>query len=131
MSKKKTIPCDKCGARIDHIPEKGPQCGEEIYYNMNPQLRLKLKNILNQAKAHRWVMIAHLFYITAFILNVFAFVINLASGMSFGYVFLIPAGFLILQILFIWFDKTSCLQSQKSSDGKAVVNFHHPDILWS
>jgi hypothetical protein len=44
--KKKTIACDNCGTRIDHIPEKCPKCGEIIYARMNPHLRDKIEKLL-------------------------------------------------------------------------------------
>jgi HEAT repeat protein len=39
MSKKKTIPCDRCGARLENIPEKCPHCGEIIRDRMDPFIR--------------------------------------------------------------------------------------------
>ena len=42
MAKKKTIACDRCGARIDHIPEKCPECGEIIYDRMDPHVRERI-----------------------------------------------------------------------------------------
>ncbi len=39
MRKKKTIACDRCGARIDHIPEKCPECGEILRDRMDPHVR--------------------------------------------------------------------------------------------
>lgn len=48
MSKKKTIPCDKCGARLDHIPEKCPHCGEEIAGRMDPRLMERIQKEFNR-----------------------------------------------------------------------------------
>ncbi len=39
---KRTIACDRCGARIDHIPKKCPECGEEIYDRMDPHIRERI-----------------------------------------------------------------------------------------
>jgi hypothetical protein len=46
MFKKKTIPCDRCGARFDHIPEKCPACGEIIRDRMDPHIREEIEQRL-------------------------------------------------------------------------------------
>ncbi len=43
MKNPKTIACDRCGARIDHIPEKCPECGEIIYDRMDPHVRERIQ----------------------------------------------------------------------------------------
>ena len=53
--KKKTIACDKCGARIDHIPEKCPECGEIIYDRMEPHVREEIEKCLHKSSiAKQW-----------------------------------------------------------------------------
>jgi DNA-directed RNA polymerase subunit RPC12/RpoP len=46
MRKRKTIACDRCGARIDRIPEKCPECGEEIRARMDPHIRERVEEIM-------------------------------------------------------------------------------------
>jgi hypothetical protein len=45
MAKKPTTPCDRCGARLDHIPDKCPHCGEIIRDRMNPFIRERVEEI--------------------------------------------------------------------------------------
>ena len=46
MTSRKTIACDKCGHRIDHIPEKCPECGEVIRDRMDPHVRERVEDKL-------------------------------------------------------------------------------------
>jgi flagellar biosynthesis protein FliQ len=50
MAKKLTIPCDRCGARLDNIPEKCPHCGEIIRDRMDPFIREGIEKRIGQ----RW-----------------------------------------------------------------------------
>ena len=46
MTKQKTIACDKCGTRYDHIPDHCDKCGEAIYERMEPHLREKIEKMM-------------------------------------------------------------------------------------
>ena len=39
----KTIACDCCGQRYDHIPNFCEKCGEEIYDRMDPHVRERIE----------------------------------------------------------------------------------------
>ena len=65
MIKHKTIACDRCGARIDHIPEKCPECGEIIYDRMDPHVRERIIYEMEKApirKRKRAVLIGMLIW---------------------------------------------------------------------
>jgi hypothetical protein len=51
--KKLTIPCDKCGARLENIPEKCPHCGEIIRSKLNPSIYESIKEILCSGEINR------------------------------------------------------------------------------
>lgn len=42
MKKPRTIPCDYCGVRLDHLPEVCPECGEEIASRIDPEMKNRL-----------------------------------------------------------------------------------------
>ena len=53
----KTIACDRCGVRLDHIPKKCPECGEEIYDRMDPHVRERILEKLGNRPLVRPVFI--------------------------------------------------------------------------
>jgi hypothetical protein len=65
MARKKTIPCDRCGARLDNIPEKCPHCGEIIRDRMDPFIREQVEKMMNPGwlKRNSPVLLTYLFFI--------------------------------------------------------------------
>jgi formylglycine-generating enzyme required for sulfatase activity len=64
MSRKLTIPCDRCGARLDNIPEKCPHCGEIIRDRMDPYMRERIEYFLQKGKWKRHIplVLSYLFF---------------------------------------------------------------------
>lgn len=75
MRKRKTIACDSCGARFDHIPETCPMCGEIIWERMDPNLRRLIIQKMHSNKLYfAGITFVHfVFIILAFILCAFIY----------------------------------------------------------
>jgi HEAT repeat protein len=55
MARKLTIPCDRCGARLENIPEKCPHCGEIIYDRMDPFIRERIEELMQKGRWKKYI----------------------------------------------------------------------------
>lgn len=81
MTKSKTIPCDKCGARLENIPGKCPHCGEEIAGRMEVHVRKKVKWHMISGKPHLMIEKVYLgIMLFLFIIMISMIIMFLASA---------------------------------------------------
>ena len=78
MTKKKTIVCDRCGARIDYILEKCPKCGNNIFESMNPPVHERIGKKIEGRKP--W-------YFYALLLIIFILICSVAVTIIIYYIF--------------------------------------------
>jgi hypothetical protein len=133
--KKKSIACDRCGARIDHIPEKCPECGEEIYARMDPHVRMRIENILSFPEGLKtWQFFFTIFCGTVVIINLLVlFEPFLRCGSGFLYFFIWPCIFSAAAAVLSYTDKSALRKNFKWIFLSQV--FMHltylPNIIWS
>ena len=75
MAKKLTIPCDRCGARLENIPEKCPHCGEIIRERMDPFVRARVEQLMQSGKWKRYIpaLLTYFLYAPIVVAQIFVF----------------------------------------------------------